>query len=288
MLDFAAIFLLQVLRIAMPYLLAAVGATYSERSGVINLALEGLMIFGAFGAVIGQYFTGSAWLGMMLATALGLFVAALHAYITVSLKANQIVSGVALNILAVGATKFFLRPIFGSASNSERIAGFDVPNVLLNPIFLFAFVLVPLSHFIFYHTPFGLRLRAVGESAATADSLGINVSAMRYTGVLISGALAALAGAFLAFEQHSFTDGMTAGRGYIALAAMIIGRWTPIGAVVASLFFAFTEAAQLNLQSAAIPTQLVQALPYVITLAVLVGFIGKSTPPKDLGKPYQK
>jgi ABC-type uncharacterized transport system permease subunit len=288
MLEFTITFSLQVLRIAMPYLLAALGATYSERSGVINLALEGLMIFGAFGAVIGQYFTGSAWLGLMLAILLGLSVASLHGFVTITIKANQIVSGVALNILAVGVTKFFLRPLFGSSSNSERIAGIDVPSILLNPIFLLAVVLVPLSHFIFYYTPFGLRLRAVGESAQTADSLGINVSAMRYSGVMISGVLAALAGAFLAFEQHSFTDGMTAGRGYIALAAMIIGRWTPLGAAAASLFFAFTEAVQLNLQSETLPTQVVQALPYLITLAVLVGFIGKSTPPSEIGKPYQK
>ncbi|RFM25240.1 MAG: ABC transporter permease [Candidatus Thermochlorobacter aerophilum] len=288
MLEFTITFSLQVLRIAMPYLLASLGATYSERSGVINLALEGLMIFGAFGAVIGQYFTGSAWLGIMLAALLGLSVASLHGYMTITIKANQIVSGIALNILAVGVTKFFLRPLFGSSSNSERIAGIDVPNILLNPIFLLAVVLVPLSHFIFYYTPFGLRLRAVGESAQTADSLGINVSAMRYSGVMISGVLAALAGAFLAFEQHSFTDGMTAGRGYIALAAMIIGRWTPLGAAAASLFFAFTEAVQLNLQSETLPTQVVQALPYLITLAVLVGFIGKSTPPSEIGKPYQK
>jgi ABC-type uncharacterized transport system permease subunit len=172
MLEFTITFSLQVLRIAIPYLLAALGATYSERSGVINLALEGLMIFGAFGAVIGQYFTGSAWLGLMLAILLGLSVASLHGFVTITIKANQIVSGVALNILAVGVTKFFLRPLFGSSSNSERIAGIDVPSILLNPIFLLAVVLVPLSHFIFYYTPFGLRLRAVGESAQTADSLG--------------------------------------------------------------------------------------------------------------------
>lgn len=288
MLEFVPIFFLQVLRISMPYLLAALGATYSERGGVINLALEGLMLFGAFGAVIGQYYAGSALWGIACALTFGALIAALHGYITITLKANQIVSGIAINILAVGITKFSLKLLFGSASNSARIAGIDVPTVLLNPIVLTAIVLVPLSHFVFYYTPFGLRLRAVGESAATADSLGIRVSLMRYSGVLISGLLAALAGAFLAFEQHSFTDGMTAGRGYIALAAMIIGRWTPLGAAAASLFFAFTEAIQLNLQSEALPTQLVQALPYLITLAALVGFIGKSTPPKELGKPYQK
>ncbi|MCS7012704.1 MAG: ABC transporter permease [Chloroherpetonaceae bacterium] len=288
MLELASIFLLQVLRIAMPYLLASLGATYSERSGVINLAVEGLMLFGAFGAVIGQYYAGSAVWGVLFAISVGALVAALHGFITITLKANQIVSGIAINILAVGVTKFSLKLLFGSASNSERIAGIDVPTPLLNPIVIAAVALVILSHFVFYHTAFGLRLRATGESAETVDSLGISVSAMRYSGVLISGALAALAGAYLAFEQHSFTDGMTAGRGYIAIAAMIIGRWTPLGAAAASLFFAATEALQLNLQSETLPTQLVQALPYLITLAALVGFIGKSTPPKEIGKPYRK
>ncbi len=288
MIEFLIVFFLQTLRIAVPYLLASLGATYSERSGVINLALEGLILFGAFGAVIGQYETGSAVVGVLCALSLGIVVAALHGYITITLKANQIVSGIAINILAVGMTKFFLKAIFGSASNSERIEGIDVPVVLLDPIFLFALVAFPLSHLIIYKTPFGLRLRATGDNAEAAGSLGVNVNVIRFSGVLISGALAALAGAFLAFQQHSFTADMSAGRGYIALAAMIIGKWTPFGAAGASLLFAATEAVQLNLQSDAIPTQLVQALPYIVTLLALVGFIGKSTPPRDLGHPFEK
>jgi general nucleoside transport system permease protein len=282
------IFFLQTLRIAVPYLLTSLGATYSERSGVINLALEGLIIFGAFGAAIGQFFTGSAAIGILTAMLFGALVGALHAYITITLQANQIVSGVAINILAIGVTKFFLRVIFGSASNSDRIEGIDVPSILLDPIFLFTLLAIAATQFIFFKTPYGLRLRAVGENAEAAASLGINVSKMRYSAVVISGVLAALAGAFLVFQQHSFTDGLSAGRGYISLAAMIIGKWLPLGAAAASLLFAFTETVQLNLQSAAIPTQLVQALPYIITLLVLIGFIGKSIPPKDLGKPYRK
>lgn len=286
--ELALIFFFQVCRIAVPYLLTSLGATYSERSGVINLALEGLMLIGAFGATIGQFYAGSALVGVALAIALGLAFAALHALVTVTFKANQIVSGVALNILAVGITKFFLRVLFGSASNSERIAGIDAPMILLDPIFLFALIAIPLSHFIFFKTPFGLRLRAVGENAEAAATLGISVPTMRYQAVLISGALAAMAGAFLAFQQHSFTDGMIAGRGYISLAAMIIGKWLPLGAATASLLFAFAEALQLNLQSDAIPTQLVQSLPYLVTLLVLVGFIGKSVPPREIGKPFEK
>ncbi len=286
--ELAIIFFLQVCRIAVPYLLTSLGATYSERSGVINLALEGLMLIGAFGATIGQFYTGSALVGVVVAIALGLVFAALHALVTVTFKANQIVSGIALNILAVGLTKFFLRALFGSASNSGRIAGIEVPMILLDPIFLFALIAIPLSHLFFFKTPFGLRLRAVGENAEAAATLGISVPVTRYQAVLISGALAAIAGAFLAFQQHSFTDGMIAGRGYISLAAMIIGKWLPLGAATASVLFASAEALQLNLQSDAIPTQLVQSLPYLVTLLVLVGFIGKSVPPREIGKPFEK
>ncbi len=286
--ELAIVFFFQVCRIAVPYLLTSLGATYSERSGVINLALEGLMLIGAFGATIGQFYTGSALVGIVVATALGLLFATLHAVVTVTLKANQIVSGIALNILAVGVTKFFLRVLFGSASNSERIAGIDVPIILLDPIFIFALIAIPVSHVIFFKMPFGLRLRAVGENAEAAATLGISVSTTRYQAVLISGVLAAIAGAFLAFQQHSFTDGMIAGRGYISLAAMIIGKWFPLGAATASVLFASTEALQLNLQSDTIPTQLVQSLPYLVTLLVLVGFIGKSVPPRDIGKPFER
>lgn len=282
------LFLLQVLRIAVPYVLASLGATVSERGGVINLALEGLLLMGAFGAAIGQYYTGSALIGVFVAIGFGLLFALLHGVVTISLGANQIVSGIALNLLAVGITKFFLKVLFGSSANSERIAGLDETLVLLNPIFLLTVGFVFFLHYLFYRTPYGLRLRATGENAAAAESLGVSVVWMRYSAVLISGALAALGGAFLAFEQHSFTDGMSAGRGYIALAAMIIGKWTPFGAAAASLLFAFAEALQLNLQSAALPTQLVQMLPYLITLVVLIGFIGKATPPADLGNPYEK
>jgi simple sugar transport system permease protein len=286
--ELVGIFFFQVCRIAVPYLLTSLGATYSERSGVINLALEGLMLIGAFGATIGQFYTGSALVGVGIAVVFGLLFATLHALVTITFKANQIVSGIALNILAVGVTKFFLRVLFGSASNSERIAGIDVPIILLDPIFLFALVAIPLSHFIFFKTSFGLRLRAVGENAEAAATLGISVPTMRYQAVLISGVLAAIAGAFLAFQQHSFTDGMIAGRGYISLAAMIIGKWLPLGAATASVLFASAEALQLNLQSDAVPTQLVQSLPYLVTLLVLVGFIGKSVPPREIGKPFEK
>lgn len=278
----------QIVRISVPYVLTSVGATFSERGGVVNLALEGMMLAGAFGAAVGQHFTGSAAAGIFLALASGLAVSLLHAFVTVSMKADQIVSGIAINILVMGATRFGLSLLFGSTMNSPRIAGIEVPSVFLDPLFLAAACSVAAGQFILFRTPFGLRLRATGESAETADSAGIQVSSMRYGGVLVSGALAALAGAFLAYQQHSFTEGMSAGRGYIALAAMIIGQWNPAGAALASLMFASAEAAEMWLQTGLVPSQLVQALPYVITLFVLAGFVGNSAAPKEAGVPYVK
>ena len=278
----------QVVRISVPYVLTSVGATFSERGGVVNLALEGMMLAGAFGAAVGQHFTGSAAAGILLALASGLVVALLHAFVTVTMKADQIVSGIALNILVMGGTRFGLSLLFGSTMNSPRIAGIEVPSVFLDPLFLAAVFSVAAGQFMLFGTPFGLRLRATGESAETADSAGIRVSAMRYGGVLVSGVLAALAGAFLAFQQHSFTEGMSAGRGYIALAAMIIGNWNPAGAALASLLFASGEAAEMWLQTGFLPSQLVQSLPYVVTLFVLAGFVGKSSAPREAGIPYRK
>jgi ABC-type uncharacterized transport system permease subunit len=279
---------LQVLRLAVPYVLTSVGATFSERGGVVNLALEGMMLVGAFGAAFGQYKTGSAMMGIFLALLFGLGVALLFAFVTVTLKADQIVAGIAINILVMGATRFGLSLLFGSSMNSDRIAGIEVPSLLLDPLFLAAVVSVIVGHLVMFKTPYGLRLRATGESAETADSAGINVDRMRYSGVLVSGALAALGGAFLVFQQHTFTDNMSAGRGYIALAAMIIGKWNPAGAALASLLFATTESLEIWLQTGWIPSQLVQSLPYVITLVVLAGFVGRASAPRDAGTPFEK
>jgi general nucleoside transport system permease protein len=280
---------LQILRLAVPYVLTSVGATFSERGGVVNLALEGMMLAGAFGAAFGQYRSGgSAFMGILVALLCGCGVALLFAFVTVTLKADQIVAGIAINILVMGATRFGLSLLFGSSMNSDRIAGIEVPSLLLDPLFLAAVLSVVAGHLLLFKTPYGLRLRATGESAETADSAGINVDRMRYSGVLVSGALASLAGAFLVFQQHSFTDNMTAGRGYIALAAMIIGKWNPAGAALASLLFASTESLEIWLQTGWIPSQLVQSLPYVITLVVLAGFVGRGAAPKDAGIPFQK
>ncbi len=282
------VILFQVLRLAVPYILTSVGATFSERGGVVNLALEGMMLVGAFGAALGQYWSGSALVGILMALLCGLGVALLFAFVTVTLKADQIVAGIAINMLVMGATRFGLSMFFGSSMNSPRIAGFEFPSLLLDPLFLAAVASVVVGHLLLFKTPYGLRLRAAGESAESADSAGINVDRMRYSGVLVSGALAALGGAFLVFQQHTFTDNMSAGRGYIALAAMIIGKWSPVGAALASLLFAATESMEIWLQTGWIPSQLVQSLPYVITLVVLAGFVGRSAAPRDAGTPFEK
>jgi general nucleoside transport system permease protein len=278
----------QILRIAVPYVLTSVGATFSERGGVVNLALEGLMLAGAFAAVAGQSSTGSAFGGILFALLAGLGVALFFAFMTVTLKVDQIVAGIATNILVMGATRFGLSLFFGSANISARIAGFEVPSLFLDPLFITALLSVFAGHLLLYKTPYGLRLRATGESAETADSAGLNVAAMRYSGVLVSGALASLGGAFLAYQQHTFTDNMSAGRGFMALAAMIIGKWTPVGAALASLMFAAGESMEIWFQTGQIPSQLVQSLPYVITLLVLAGFVGKAVAPANAGMPFRK
>ena len=287
----------QTMRISVPYILAAVGGTFSERSGVVNIALEGILLNGAFCSVLLVYYTGNPWLGLLGGILGGIVLAGIHAFICVKYKADQIISGVALNLLAVGITKFLLKIIFGSSSNSERIIGlpmWDIPGLeqfpITNPFVLLTIGIVICSHGILYYTPFGLRLRAVGEHPAAADSLGISVSGMRYTGVLISGILGGLGGAYLALDQHQFTDGMSSGRGFIALAAMIFGKWTPVGATAACLLFGFAESFQISLQNAgyAIPTQFVQMIPYLLTMVALAGIVGRSTTPAANGKPYVK
>jgi len=295
-----AAFLAQVLRISVPYTLAALGATCSERGGVVNIALEGILLVGAFVCVLVTWATGSPWLGVLGAIAGGLLTALLHAALSVTLGANQIVSGIALNLLAVGATKFLLRVVFGSSSNSARVPGlpeWNIPGlssvpvigtIVSSPLMLAAALIVAGTWFLLTRTPFGLRLRAVGEHPEAADTLGVSVPRLRYAGVLLSGAITGLGGAWLAMEQHSFTDGMSSGRGFIALAAMIVGKWHPLGAAGACLLFGFAETLEIHLQSLRVPTQFIQMIPYVLTIVVLAGFIGRSVPPAADGIPYRK
>ncbi len=287
-------FLAQTLRISIPYALPALGASFSERGGVVNIALEGILLVSAFATTTAIYYTGSPAAGIAAGIIAGIGVAFLHGIISITFKADQIVSGIAINLLALGATKFSCQIIFHSSSNSARIVGMegwtflpDVP-ILNNPFILGTIAIAIFSHFILFWSRFGLRLRSVGENPQAADTLGVNVARIRHVGVLISGALTGLGGAWLAIDQHSFTDGMSAGRGFIALAAMIIGKWNPVGAASAALLFGFAESLVIQLQGGTEYIQFIQMIPYVATIVVLAGFIGRATPPAADGVPYEK
>ncbi|MCC6245152.1 MAG: ABC transporter permease [Gemmatimonadaceae bacterium] len=288
----ALTFFLQTLRIAIPYLLAAAGGVMSERVGIIALGLEGLMLTGAFGAAMGSYYGGNAWVGVLGALAASVVMSSILALATLRFKANQVVVGVALNLLVVAATRFFLRLVFDSASNSPRVAGFGgegsanlIVASLSNPLLWIGLAALPALGWVLYRTPFGLRARAVGEKPEAAATLGIAVGPLRLKGLLLSGALASLGGAYLALEQHQFTDGMSAGRGFIALAAVIFGRWEPMRVAIACLLFAGAETLQIQLQGAQlVPSQFIEMIPYVLTIVALAGLVGRSKAPAALGK----
>jgi simple sugar transport system permease protein len=286
----ALVFLAQALRIATPYLFAALGGVIAERAGVVSLTLEGFMLAGAYGAMAGTHASGSPEVGILCGVGAGLLFGALHALASVRFRANQIVVGIALNLMAIGLTRFLLKLQFDSSSNSPRIEGFDegalsLASVFTHPLILGALLCVPLTAWMLRRTAFGLRIRASGESPEAALSVGVPVARVRTIAVLLSGALAGLGGVWLALDQHQFSDSMTAGRGFIALAAVIFGRWRPVGAALACLLFAMAEALQIRLQGdEEIPSQIVQMIPYVLTLVALVGIIGRSVAPARLGK----
>ncbi len=292
------LFLAAALRISVPYALASIGSCFSERGGVVCIALEGILLTSALGYTLGAYATGNAYAGLLAALAAGIATAWLHAEVTVRFRADQITSGLGINLLAAGLTRFGLVRVFHSSSNSPRVEGFaDLPlgplahlpvlgSLIASPLVLLLLVLLPLSHALLFRTAFGLRLRATGERPEAGATLGLSVTRIRFAGVLLCGAFASLGGAWLASEQHSFTDGMTGGRGYIALAAMIVGKWDPLGAAAACLLFGAAEALQIVLQGSAFPSELLQALPYAVTMLVLAGFIGRAVAPKAVGVPY--
>ncbi len=285
-------FLLQTIRIATPYFIAAAGGVISERAGVVALSLEGFMLTGAFCAALGSFYSGSAWIGLIAGVGGAMLAAALLAVATIRFRANQIVSGIAVNLLAIGATRFFLRLAFDSTSNSPRVPGFgdDVGGggllgTVSSPLVWLGLLALPATAWLLMRTPFGLRVRAVGEHPQAAETLGVNVARVRYAAVLLSGALAGLAGVYLATDQHQFTDGMTAGRGFIALAAVIFGRWAPLRVGAACLLFAAAETLQIQLQGLQlVPSQFVEMIPYLLTIIALAGIVGRSVPPAALGK----
>jgi len=292
------------IRLATPLVLAALGGLFSERSGVINIALEGKMLAGAFTAAAVTYAAdhamhlgnASPWVGLLGGVLAGLFIAVIYAVSCIKFKADQVVSGAAINILMIGIPGFLSGAFFLSSGSTPQL-----PKDHLLPqspviIGLAVLILVGLTWYVLYNTPFGLRLRAVGENPEAADAAGVSVSGMRYSGVLLAGILAGLGGAYLSIGQSSlFTRNMTAGRGFIALAALIFGKWRPVQTLLACLLFGFTEAVSIQMQGVFklpsgedIPVQFIQMVPYVLTIVVLAGFIGSSRPPRALGVPYQK
>lgn len=281
------------IRLSTPLILAALGGLFSERSGVINIALEGMMLAGAFTAAAVTYAAGNPFVGLAAGMAAGTLIAAILAVACIRYKADQVVTGTAINILMLGLPAFLSGAFFLSSGSTPQI-----PKEQLIPRLpmLIAFALVPLSWYVLYKTPFGLRLRSVGENPEAADAAGVPVARMRYAGVLLSGVLAGIGGAYLSIGQSSlFTRNMTSGRGFIALAALIFGKWRPFQTLLACLLFGFTEAISIQMQGVVklpsgedIPVQFIQMVPYVLTIIVLAGFIGSSRPPQALGIPYQK
>ncbi len=292
------------LRYATPLIFAALGGMFSERSGVVNIGLEGMMLTGAFFGIMAADKLDSWVLGLLVAIASGGAMALLHAIWAVHLRADQIISGFAINFLALGLTGYLFIDVYGQEGTPTDIPSIPAVHLSfiagipffgdifgnLNLMIWIALILIPLSWFVLFKTPLGLRIRAVGEHPRAADTVGIDVYAIRYGAVIASGMLAAAGGAFLSIGfVNSFNENMTAGRGFIALAAMIFGNWKPFGAAAACLLFGFSSALAQRLpeysDSAAV---LFQALPYVLTLIAVAGVIGRSIPPAADGKPYQK
>ncbi len=293
---FALIF--STIRLATPLIFAALGGLFSERSGVINIALEGLMLAGAFTGAVITYEAGNPYLGMLAGMAAGAFLAYIYAIACIKFQADQVVSGMAINFLMIGLPAVISGAIYDSSGSTPQIDKVNLLPEFFNRLSLasiLAFALVPVCWYVLYKTPFGLRLRATGENPAAADAAGVKVIRLRYIAVVISGILAAAGGAYLSIGQSSlFTRNMTAGRGYIALAALILAKWKPVPVLLACLFFGLTEALTIQLGNIKLPSgenvpiQFIQIIPYVLTIIVLAGFIGSSRAPKALGIPYNK
>jgi ABC-type uncharacterized transport system permease subunit len=307
------------LRVATPLILCAMGGLFSERSGVIDVGLEGKMLAGAFAAAAAASLTGSAWAGLAAAILAAAALSLLHGLAAITYAGNQVVSGVAINILVAGLTIVFGEAWFHEGGQTPalpagaRFMPLELPGAgaigaapVIGPLYarlvsghnliVYAALLsVPIAHALIRYTRFGLRLRAVGEAPEAVDTAGISVAWLRYRAVLICGVLTGVAGAYLSLAQNAgFSRDMSAGQGYIALAALITGKWTPYGALAACLMFGLLDAVAIRLQGvrpfgwAEIPVQLIQVLPYVLTVVLLAGFVGRAVAPKAIGVPYRK
>jgi ABC-type uncharacterized transport system permease subunit len=307
------------IRMSVPLLLACLAGLYSERAGVFDIGLEGKMLAGAFAAACVAAITGSAWLGLGAAVVAAVLFALVHGFASITNRGNQIVSGVAINFVVAGATVILGQAWFRQGGRTpqlgadQRFNSIELPfaealrNVpVIGPIYsdlisghsllvYFAFLMVPATWWVLFRTRFGLRLRAVGENPAAVDTAGISVTWLRYRAVICCGVLTGIAGAYLSLAQGAgFVKDMTAGRGFIALAALIFAKWKPVPAMFACLLFGFLDAFAIRFQGIAlpgigkIPVQFMQALPYVLTVVLLAGFIGKAIPPRAGGVPYVK
>ena len=307
------------LRLSAPLILAALAGLFSERSGIIDIGLEGKMLGAAFAAACAAALTGSPWAGLAAGIAASVLLALVHGYACITHRGNQVVSGVALNILVSGLSAVLGVAWFAEGGRTPQLSGEarflplewpgadalrEVPGLgalygeLLsghNLIVYIAFLAVPVAAFVLYRTRFGLRLRAAGENPESVDTAGIPVPGLRYRALICAGVLCGLAGTYLSLAQSAgFIRDMSAGKGFIALAALIFGKWRPVPAMFACLLFGFLEAVAIRLQGAdvpgvgEVPVQFVQALPYVLTVVLLAGFIGRAIPPRALGVPYAK
>ncbi len=299
------------LRLATPLAIGAFAGIWCERAGVVNIAIEGMMLFAAcFGFTTLFFLRGTALpletaqlLAVLIGVSAGGLIALLHGWLSITFRTDQIVSGTVINILAVGVTSFVRREyLLSTEAGAAKLGNIALPflsdlpvigdAIFTNqPIFFLMFVMLAFTHIVMFYTRWGLRTRAVGEHPHAADTLGINVNRTRWINVFISGMIAGLAGVWFSLEATgSFNDGMTRGAGFIALAAMIFGKWTPLGAFGAALLFGFSESLGVRLQMVGVnfPVQFLQMVPYVVTLVVLAGFIGRASPPKAVGQPYVK
>lgn len=286
------------LRLSIPLLAACLAGLWSERSGVVDIGLEGKMLVAAFAAAAAAHATGSAWIGLLAGIGASVAFALIHGFATISQRGNQIVSGVAINMLAAGLTAIVGNAWYGQGGRTPPLEGeqrFD--DVLLghSELVFLALLAVPLTWFVMGRTRFGLRLRAVGENPAAVDTAGISVTGLRYAAVILGGILCGLGGTYLSVSQSAgFLPNMTAGKGFIALAALIFAKWRAWPALGACFLFGLLDAIAIRLQGIAlpgigeVPVQAIQALPYLMTVILLAGVIGKAIPPRAIGVPYVK